>query len=192
MTQYQVNVMRLIFAEYKTPTMNECEQMGREINLKKRVVQVWFQNARAKEKKSHPLSSKSILFSNTANNDLSNYEFSPDECLLCSVTYNASNSQVTAGQANSQAQRDHLFSKGHINKLIQFVTNVAIENGADLTNSSKFFTGFHSSSSAVSSDYKRKFEADHEGNESFDDDECSNGDNDIDNDNEDNFIEYGK
>ena len=34
MTQYQVNVMRLIFAEYKTPTMNECEQMGREINLK--------------------------------------------------------------------------------------------------------------------------------------------------------------
>lgn len=35
MTQYQVNVMRLIFAEYKTPTMNECEQMGKEINLKK-------------------------------------------------------------------------------------------------------------------------------------------------------------
>lgn len=197
MTQYQVNVMRLIFAEYKTPTMNECEQMGREINLKKRVVQVWFQNARAKEKKSQPLSSKSILFSNTANNDLSNYEFSPDECLLCSVAYNSTT--AVSGQANSQAQRDHLFSKGHINKLIQFVTNVAVENGADLANSSKFFTGFHSSSSATtagSSDSKRKF-ADDEDNESFDDeDDDSNGDNenenDNENDNEDNFIEYGE
>ena len=173
--------MRLIFAEYKTPTMNECEQMGREINLKKRVVQVWFQNARAKEKKSHPLAARSILFSHTANNDLSHYECTPDECLLCSAKYGGAAAAVSGAAANSQAQRDHLFSKGHIGKLIQFVTSVAVESGAE-----KLFTGFHRSGSA-GSDCKRKFEEDNaeEGSESFDDD-CSNVDN------EENFIEYGK
>ena len=112
MTQYQVNVMRLIFAEYKTPTMNECEQMGREINLKKRVVQVWFQNARAKEKKNHPNSTRSILFSNSANNDLSNYEFSADECIMCNVKYNHNSSMPLATPgSNSQAQRVNYFEK---------------------------------------------------------------------------------
>ena len=162
MTQYQVNVMRLIFAEYKTPTMNECEQMGREINLKKRVVQVWFQNARAKDKKSHPSTQqnpRSILFSNTANNDLSSYEFAADECLLCSVKYNASSSATTTAASansassppNSQQQRDHLFSKLHLSKLIQFVTSIAVENGANPVelNSGKVFTGFHATTSAV-------------------------------------------
>lgn len=181
MTQYQVNVMRLIFAEYKTPTMNECELMGREINLKKRVVQVWFQNARAKEKKTHPLNTKSILFSNTANNDLSHYEFSSDECLLCSVKYINPHTSIPSG-SNSQAQRDHLFSKSHINKLIQFVTNVAIENGADL-NTGKFFTGFHATSTN-GSELKRKQEFDEDENESSDDDANSA-------DNEENIIEYG-
>jgi hypothetical protein len=78
MSQYQVNVMRLIFAEYKTPTMNECELMGRAINLKKRVVQVWFQNARAKEKK-NPNSATSQFFvstnDNSANLDFQNNGF---------------------------------------------------------------------------------------------------------------------
>ncbi len=43
-----------------------------------------------------------------------------------------------------------MFSKGHLNKLIQFVTNIAVENGADL-NSGKLFTGFKTNSSSVSS-----------------------------------------
>src|SRR5699024_2164393 len=51
MTTVMLKVMKSIFADYKTPTMAECEAMGREIGLAKRVVQVWFQNARAKEKK---------------------------------------------------------------------------------------------------------------------------------------------
>lgn len=43
--------MKSVFAEYKTPSMTECETLGTEIGLHKRVVQVWFQNARAKERK---------------------------------------------------------------------------------------------------------------------------------------------
>ena len=109
MTQYQVNVMRLIFAEYKTPTMNECEQMGREINLKKRVVQVWFQNARAKEKKNSVGAGRSILFSNTANNDLSHFEFAADECLLCGVRYNHSSSLAPGAVSQQQRVSFHFY-----------------------------------------------------------------------------------
>ncbi|QQP37151.1 Uncharacterized protein FKW44_017338, partial [Caligus rogercresseyi] len=51
MSSLQVKMMKSIFTFYKTPTMNECAELGRQIGLQKRVVQVWFQNARAKEKK---------------------------------------------------------------------------------------------------------------------------------------------
>merc|ERR1711972_906881 len=51
MTQLQVRMMKAIFNDYMTPTMAECEMLGRDISLPKRVIQVWFQNARAKEKK---------------------------------------------------------------------------------------------------------------------------------------------
>ncbi len=40
-----------MFLDFKTPSMGECESIGREIGLSKRVVQVWFQNARSKVKK---------------------------------------------------------------------------------------------------------------------------------------------
>lgn len=77
-----------------------------------------------KRKNQQTNNSRSILFSNTANNDLSNFEFSPDECLLCNFKYNNNLNQ-------NQQQREHLFSKQHLQKLIQFVTNIAVQNGAN-------------------------------------------------------------
>ncbi|CAF0934622.1 unnamed protein product, partial [Didymodactylos carnosus] len=94
MTPLQIKLMKAIFLEYRTPTMPECELLGRQINLQKRVVQVWFQNARAKEKK-NPNFFKADL-------DLT-YERSQDECRLCSTKYTL-----------AHAQRDHLFTSAHI------------------------------------------------------------------------------
>lgn len=51
MSNLQLKVLKACFSDYRTPTMQECEMLGNEIGLPKRVVQVWFQNARAKEKK---------------------------------------------------------------------------------------------------------------------------------------------
>lgn len=42
MSATQVKVMKSLFSDYKTPTMAECEMLGREIGLPKRVVQVSF------------------------------------------------------------------------------------------------------------------------------------------------------
>ncbi|XP_069490059.1 zinc finger homeobox protein 2 [Ambystoma mexicanum] len=51
MSSLQLKIMKACYANYRTPTMSECELLGSEIGLQKRVIQVWFQNARAKEKK---------------------------------------------------------------------------------------------------------------------------------------------
>lgn len=94
MSNSQLKVMKRLFTEYKTPTMGECELVGREIGLQKRVVQVWFQNARAKEKK----------------NKASGIEAEPptalDRCILCKVPYTP---KLTL--------QDHLFTKSHIELL---------------------------------------------------------------------------
>ncbi|KAJ8677417.1 hypothetical protein QAD02_013204 [Eretmocerus hayati] len=42
MSTTQVKVMKSLFSDYKTPTMAECEMLGQEIGLPKRVVQVRF------------------------------------------------------------------------------------------------------------------------------------------------------
>lgn len=72
--------MKHLFQDYKTPTMAECELLGQEIGLAKRVVQVWFQNARAKEKKAKLNSGK--LF-----NAEVDFPKSPEDCKLCNYKY---------------------------------------------------------------------------------------------------------
>lgn len=100
MTNLQLKVLKSCFNDYRTPTMLECEVLGNEIGLPKRVVQVWFQNARAKEKKAKLNMAKHFGINQTS------YEGPKTECSLCGVKYSA-----------RLSVRDHIFSQQHISKV---------------------------------------------------------------------------
>lgn len=100
MTNLQLKVLKSCFNDYRTPTMLECEVLGNDIGLPKRVVQVWFQNARAKEKKAKLSMAKHFGINHTS------YEGPKTECSLCSVKYSA-----------RLSVRDHIFSQQHISKV---------------------------------------------------------------------------
>lgn len=102
MTTMQLKVMKSIFADYKTPSMAECESLGREIGLPKRVVQVWFQNARAKEKKAK------LAFLKAFGQEMEMAKL-PEECTICNVKYNV--------KFSNTSMQDHLFSKRHLDNL---------------------------------------------------------------------------
>ena len=110
--------MKSVFELYKTPTMNECASLGHEIGLQKRVIQVWFQNARAKEKKA-----KLALQQATGGPDLpggSNGDLIvnpplPDECTFCPGHKYVPNKQVL---------QDHIFTRSHLDNV-----KIAIEQG---------------------------------------------------------------
>jgi len=105
MSSMQIRVMKTIFTDYRTPTMSECEILGREISLPRRVVQVWFQNARAKEKKIvSPDGTTSQGVGGGVGPPLGTPL--PDSCELCAVRYS---SQLTA--------QDHLFTRLHIERV---------------------------------------------------------------------------
>lgn len=100
MTNLQLKVLKSCFNDYRTPTMLECEVLGNDIGLPKRVVQVWFQNARAKEKKAKLNMAKHFGINQTS------YEGPKTECTLCAVKYSA-----------RLSVRDHIFSQQHISKV---------------------------------------------------------------------------
>jgi hypothetical protein len=141
MTRQQLNVLRLIFVECKAPTHNECEFLGKEVALNKKVIQTWFQNNRAKEKK-YLAMNKSTVSENkppymlqpfmTTMDDLTSFEFADDECLVCGVTYNESSTAGAEGadfHGECGPKRGHLFSEQHVARLTEFVDSVSRSNG---------------------------------------------------------------
>ncbi len=126
MSTTQVKVMKMVFDDYKTPTMTECETLGQEIGLPKRVIQVWFQNARAKAKKSRVSSSE-----NDSDSVL------PDECKVCSVKY-----------SSKYAIQDHLFSREHLEACKAVVEGARAKSSANGACVTKMNFGLDSETSA--------------------------------------------
>ena len=107
MTGVQVKMMKGIFEAYKTPTMSECSSLGQEIGLQKRVVQVWFQNARAKEKRAK-------LQLQQATGQQEDAMPPPEGCNVC----------PEFKYGHKFAVQDHLFTRAHLDNL-----KLAIEQG---------------------------------------------------------------
>jgi AT-binding transcription factor 1 len=108
MSGVQVKMMKGIFEVYKTPTMSECSNLGQEIGLQKRVVQVWFQNARAKEKRAK------LQLQQATGSQEEVVSPSPDSCKVC----------IDFHYGHKNAVQDHLFTRSHLDNL-----RVALEQG---------------------------------------------------------------
>ncbi|XP_077982090.1 zinc finger homeobox protein 3-like [Glandiceps talaboti] len=117
MSQVQLKVLKCCFADYRTPTMHECELLGTEIGLPKRVVQVWFQNARAKDKKSKQTYTKHFGLIG------SSFE-GQDCCKLCDIQYSA-----------KLSIRDHVFTETHIHNVKKHVNGQLEKDTTDSTSS---------------------------------------------------------
>merc|ERR1739844_197981 len=115
MSGVQVKIMKAIFEAYKTPTMTECSTMGREIGLQKRVVQVWFQNARAKEKRAR-LQLQQATGGRDGDMGASFQPPTPDRCVVCP--------DFSYVDGKGCAVQDHIFTRKHLENL-----KIALEQG---------------------------------------------------------------
>ena len=106
MSNVQIKMMKSVFENYKTPTMPECQSLGNDIGLAKRVVQVWFQNARAKEKKAR-------LYLQQVTGVEPDLPAAPTGCRWCSLKY-----------PENFAVQEHIFQTNHLDKV-----KIAIEQG---------------------------------------------------------------
>jgi len=97
LSQGQVLAMQSTFEMYRSPSLAECEILGNGIGLARRVVQVWFQNHRAKERR------------NRAARGETPEPPSPEPPKTCSIC------QVPI--AGHTELREHLFSAAHIAQL---------------------------------------------------------------------------
>uniref|UniRef100_A0A8C6QGC9 Zinc finger homeobox 2 n=1 Tax=Nannospalax galili TaxID=1026970 RepID=A0A8C6QGC9_NANGA len=108
MSSLQLKIMKACYEAYRTPTMQECEVLGEEIGLPKRVIQVWFQNARAKEKKAKLQGT--ALVGSGGNNSEGTLAAQRTDCPYCDVKYDF---YISC--------RSHLFSRQHLAKLKEAV-----------------------------------------------------------------------
>ena len=99
MSTIQVKLMKHMFELHKTPTMGECLSLAQLIGLQKRVVQVWFQNARAKEKKAR------LNLEQITGKDAELPE-TPEECKFCSRQYQ-----------NKFGIQEHIFDREHLDNV---------------------------------------------------------------------------
>ncbi|KAL7059443.1 hypothetical protein AAHC03_013673 [Spirometra sp. Aus1] len=134
----QARFMQTIYAHHKTPSIFECDRVGQAIGLTRRVVQVWFQNQRAKEKKmarisalgmqpSPTVSATSCESVNGHHGDLVTLATGASECKLCGVLINeaeesgfvdGSRGSGFAAAMESDKLIDHLFSTMHLSRLL--------------------------------------------------------------------------
>ncbi|CAH8681195.1 unnamed protein product [Schistosoma rodhaini] len=143
-TALQSRCMHSIYNYHKTPSVHECDRLGEMIGLSRRVVQVWFQNQRAKEKKMARVSSGQ--YNHSVNSSLLTEKLSPIDssscidsnyCQICSISIQKSeitnNSMLTNQQATNACNQstnfsshasfvDHLFSAVHLKKLLRWCT----------------------------------------------------------------------
>ncbi|VDK42111.1 unnamed protein product [Anisakis simplex] len=130
LTPLQVHVMKSVFTDYKTPSMSECDMLGAEIGLHKRVVQVWFQNARAKERKTRAYNGEDEMLRCTAT-----------RCAICGVDYN-----------HRLTLHDHIFTADHLAKVKKLLRT---DTTAQQTETNRIETSFNSENSTDKEDNHR-------------------------------------
>ena len=111
----QIRAMVAIYRDDTMPTAAQCDQLGREIGLTRRVVQVWFQNQRAKEKRGVNCQQRlTALMSDAGEENISDVvhlSLTPGECRLCCEAY-----------GDISMMSAHIFSRNHLHRLIQHLS----------------------------------------------------------------------
>uniref|UniRef100_A0A8D9DYT0 Zinc finger homeobox protein 3 n=1 Tax=Cacopsylla melanoneura TaxID=428564 RepID=A0A8D9DYT0_9HEMI len=87
----QMKILSCLYESYKNPNIIEIEALSREMNINKKIIQIWYENTRIKDSKNNV---NAII----------------NECNICNVKYN-----------NKYKIQDHIFTKKHIDNLKIFL-----------------------------------------------------------------------